>query len=175
VLHEDHLARYRVRAATGAPRFVRARGLALENQVGTLLVDAVARDSLLVPAAMSLGAPPGDPVPPNPDGFVCYKARASAGRAGFVPVEDVAIADRFGTARVHLTKLTRVCAPASLAGEDPTAPTYSTWLLCYKTSPAGDRTFLPRVVSTDDRFPPQTLYLTKREEVCLPSLRLAAP
>lgn len=172
-LHEDHLASYKTHAS--GPGYVRQTALPLQNQLGTVVVDALARGGLLVPASMSLGAPPGEPVPPNPDAFACYKTRPTPGASSFSPVADVAVADVFGTSHVALSKLTRLCVPVSLAGEDPAAAGHATSLLCYKTKPIGARTFLPRVVATNDRFPPQTLFLSKREEVCLPSARTDVP
>ena len=175
-LHEDHLLSYKLRAAVGSPIFVRHTGLPLLNQLGTFVIDAVGRQDLLVPAAMSLGAPPGEPVPPSPDAFACYKTRTSPGSPAFAPIADVAVADVFGIVHVALTKPTRVCAPASIATEDPAAAGHATYLLCYKAKAVGS-SVLPRVVSVNDRFPAQTLYLSKREEVCLPSARtdLAPP
>jgi cysteine-rich repeat protein len=173
-LHEDHLASYKIRAA-GGPGYVRRTALPLVNQLGPVVVDAVARSGLLVPASMSLGAPPGEPAPPNPDAFACYKTRPTPGTSGFSPIADVAVADLFGTTHVALSKLTRLCVPVSVEGEDPSASTHATYLLCYKTKSLGGQRFLPRVVATNDRFPPQTLYLSKREEVCLPSARTDLP
>ena len=168
--HDHHLATYKARASSGAARFTRLRNVTVQNHLGTLVVDAIARDRLFVPAAMSLGAPPGEPVPPNPDAFFCYKTKVSAGTPRFTPIADVPLTDRFGVARVDVLKPTRLCAPVDLAGEDPTVPAHATYLMCYKTRPTASHSFLPRVVATNDRFPAQTLYLTKREEVCLPSL-----
>jgi cysteine-rich repeat protein len=79
------------RASSGAPRFTRVRGLVIENHLGTLTVDAIAR-RLFVPAAMSLGTPPGEPAP-EPDAFF---AAVSGRRAS--SVEDVPVLDRFGVA-----------------------------------------------------------------------------
>jgi cysteine-rich repeat protein len=169
--HDDHLAGYKARAAGGTPRFARLRGVVVENHLGTLTIDAVARDRLFVPAAMSLGPSPADPVPPNPDAFYCYKAVVGSGTPRFTTITDVPVLDRFGVVRVDVVKPTRFCAPVDLAGEDPAVPTHGTYLMCYKTRPTASHSFLPRVVGVNDRFPAQTLYLTKREEVCLPSLR----
>jgi cysteine-rich repeat protein len=173
--HDDHLDGYKATAARTAPRFTRVRAIPVQNRIGTLIVDLVARDRLLVPAALSLAGPPGEPVAPNPDAFFCYKTTVTAGTPRFAPVLDVPVADRFGTLRLNLTKATRLCAPVDLANEDPSAPAHTTLLMCYKAKPVAPKSFLARIVSVNDRFPAQTLYLTKPEEVCIPSLRLAAP
>jgi cysteine-rich repeat protein len=173
--HDDTLDAYKVTVARTTPRFTRVRSVAVQNTIGTHVLDLVARDRLLVPAALSLGSPPGEPAPPNPDAFFCYKAATSSGTARFTPIPDVAVADLFGTLHLQLAKLTRLCAPVDLAGEDPTAPAHSTVLVCYKAKPIVPKSFLARVVSVNDRFPAQTLYLTKPDEICLPSLRLALP
>jgi len=65
--------------------------------------------------------------------------------------------------------------PVDVANEDPLAPSHTTYLVCYKTKPVGARSFLPRVVAMNDRFPPETVYLSKREEICLPSARTDLP
>ena len=69
--------------------------------------------------------------PPDPDHFKCYKVRLSAG-SPFAPVEDLPIADQFGTLTVDLKKPTRLCSPANKDGEDPAAPGHALHLLCYK-------------------------------------------
>ena len=49
------------------------------------------------------------------------------------------------------------------------------YLLCYKTRLRPGTVFLSRIAAVNDRFPAQTISVSKHEELCLPSLRVAAP
>ena len=84
--HAGHLAGYQIKAAAGSPKFARRTGLHVTNALGTLVVDARTRQTLLAPSAKSLTAPPGDLVPPTPDDYECYGVKVSPGTQPFQPI-----------------------------------------------------------------------------------------
>jgi cysteine-rich repeat protein len=169
--HDDHLESYDVKASAGSPAFVRRSGLVVTDSFGTLTLDAIKRERLLVPTALSAVAPPAAPVPPDPDHFECYKAKVTKGTMKFTPVPSLPIADRFGTLTLELKGPSRLCLPTNKDGEDPTAPDHPAVLLCYKAkTPRG----LPKFVSQPglfiaNQFGPSRVDALVVEELCVPA------
>src|SRR5262249_4523241 len=120
------------------------------DQFGTVTLDVDRPDLLLVPTAMSLQGPPDPLVPPLRDSFQCYQVRPSRSTRKFAPIRNVLVTDALETVAVDLLKPTRLCAPASLNGEDGTAPGHPTLLVCYKTR--SDVSFGDVHILTSNRF-----------------------
>src|SRR5262249_20981208 len=139
------------------------------NQFGTLVLDVVRPDILLVPTLKTL-APPGPPAPTNPavDHFQCYKVRPTHGAPKFQKILGVKVHDQFETTTVDLLKPIRLCAPANKNGEDPTAPQHPFHLLCYKTKTTP---FPETPTFTNSQFGPASPLLIHRRELCVPSLK----
>ena len=111
---------------------MRRTGLHVTNALGTLVVDARTRQTLLAPSAKSLTTPPGDLVPPTPDDYECYGVKVSPGTPPFQPIASATLDDQFGAETVVVKKPLRLCNPANVDGRDPTAPSHATRLLCYQ-------------------------------------------
>ena len=169
--HEDHFEAYKIKAVTGTPKFVKQKNLEVTNQFGTIHVDARVLDRLLVPTSKSESAPPGPPVPPDPDHFECYKVGVTAGTPKFTKLEDVVLEDQFGTLTVDVLKPFLLCNPANKNGEDPTAPTNPEHLLCYKARTSlGTPRFDKQVgLYTANQFGDEQLDAVRLQELCLPS------
>jgi cysteine-rich repeat protein len=169
--HEDHLESYEIKGSSGSPAFVKQTGLVVTDQFGTLTLDAIKRERLLVPTALSAVAPPAAPVPPDPDHFECYKAKVSKGTPAFVPIASLPIEDGFGPITVEVKSPTRLCLPANKDGEDPTAPSHPALLLCYKVkTPRG----LPKFVAEPglyiaNQFGALRVDALTIEELCVPA------
>src|SRR5262249_46239245 len=144
-------------------------GQTVVNQFGTIKVDVVRPDILLVPTLKTL-SPPGPPslAQPTVDHFQCYKVKPSPGAPKFQKVLGVEAADQFGTANLDLLKPQRLCAPANKRNEDPTAPDHPNHLLCYRTR---NSAFGTVQTFTNSQFGPAEPLLIHRRELCVPSLK----
>src|SRR5262249_37809577 len=65
------------------------RNLKIVNQFGTIFVDAVQPERLMVPSAKSLTMVPPALVPPTIDHFNCYRIVSSRGDSRFTPIRGV--------------------------------------------------------------------------------------
>src|SRR5262249_60361783 len=106
-------------------------------------------------------------VPPLRDSFQCYQVRPSRSTRKFAPIRNVLVTDALETVAVDLLKPTRLCAPASLNGEDGTAPGHPTLLVCYKTR--SDVSFGDVHILTSNRFGGDAGTLIHRRALCVPS------
>src|SRR6185369_8198905 len=95
--------------------------------------------------------------------------KRSRGAPKFVKIPGVTGVDQFGPYTLDLLRPRWLCAPANKAGEDPTAPSHPQHLLCYKTR--NNSPFTRRTVFTTDQFGSQPLDLSRRIELCVPSLK----
>ena len=175
-----HLASYTIKALSGTPRFVRRTNLRIDNQFGTLHVDAYKRDLLLVPTNKNLTVP----APPvvngsiNVDHYKCYKVKTTAGTARFT-VTTVNVADQFtspGPAKVFvLKKIKHLCTPVDKNGEG--IKTADAHLACYQAKPAsGQPKHVRRTgVNTANQFGTVVLGTIKESELCIPSLKTVTP
>src|SRR5262249_60055155 len=83
----------------------------LVNQFGTIVLDVVRPDILLVPTLKTVTPPPPPPLTtPAVDHFQCYKVRPSKGAPNFTRMT-VKVHDQFETTTVTLLKPIRLCAP----------------------------------------------------------------
>jgi hypothetical protein len=162
--HPEHLIGHLV---TGPP--VKVPNQTLVNQFGTIKLDVIKPDILMVPTLKTL-APPG-PSPltqPTIDHFQCYKVKPSKGAPKFQKILGVKVDDQFGTAQLDLLKPARLCAPANKRNEDPTAPEHPGHLLCYKTK---NSAFGTVQTFTNSQFGPAQPLLIHRRELCVPTLK----
>src|SRR5579875_631655 len=118
----DHLVGYVIRQTSP---FSRVSGQQVTNGFGTITVQVVRPEMLLVPSAKSLSAPPPPLSPPLIDHFECY--RIAGGRQR---VPGVHVVDEFGTLTLDLKMPFRLCVPADVRGDGVPDPTAN--LLCYK-------------------------------------------
>jgi hypothetical protein len=173
-----HLRRYQITLARTVPRqppIARQFGLTVVNQLGTVVVDTVKLDRLLVPAAKDHAAflPPPDPDGHHVDHYACYTVKVPRGGPAFTPVRGVRIEDQFAQPKLFdLKKPTRLCAPADKGAELRENPDLH--LMCYKATPVrGEpRHTAVRGLHVTDQFGQEQLDTVKDEEVCVPSLTL---
>ena len=129
-----HLERYDIKVERGMPKHVRRVGLRLDNQLGTIFLDTVKPDSLMVPTAMDLAVspPPPDPQQHQVDHYECYVVKTTRGSPRFPKgLQITTEGDAFTpSARRYLTKKpTRLCTPADTNGEGRRNADH---LLCYQ-------------------------------------------
>jgi hypothetical protein len=158
----DHLVAFREKASA---RFNPVRNQTITDQFGTVVVDVLRPESLLVPTSKD-----GVAQTPPLDHFQCYKVKRSKGAAKFVP-HTVSIVDQIESTSVTLTKPRALCAPANKNGEDPTAPTHPGHLICYKTK--GSR-FTQQIHTVTNQLQTNaSVRLIRRIEFCVPALKNA--
>jgi hypothetical protein len=166
--HREHLIGHVVQVDR-----VKVPNLSVVNQFGTVTLDVVRPDVLMVPTLKSLTQNPPATLPnPTVDHFQCYRVKRSKGTPKFQKILGVKVDDQFGTAMVDLVKPQSLCAPANKNGEDTNAPSHPFHLLCYKTRDGGFGTLQ---VSTNSQFGPAFPLLIHRRELCVPSLKNPNP
>jgi hypothetical protein len=157
----QHLTGYVMRRMA----FERQTGLTVTNQFGTLVVDATRPNVLMVPSAKSLTTAPPPLVPPTIDHFQCYKVKRSNGAAKFVK-RTVTVEDQLESQTLTVTRPFVLCAPANKNGEDPTAPSHPTYLMCYRTVGTPFGTLAAHI---NNQFGLDDVTLIHRRELCVPS------
>ena len=164
---ETHLAGFQIKSLE---KHVKQTGFLVQNALGTLSLDTVKEDRLLVPSAKSLKGPAVPPVDPPVDHFKCYKAKVSKGTPKFPKVQ-VTVADQFDlTARTFdVKKPTKLCLPVDKNGEGIQSP--NALLVCYSAKPAkGQAKHAKRTgVSVANQFGTGQLDTLKEDVLCVPS------
>ena len=153
----DHLAVYTIKQTT--PRFAPIRDFTVVNQFGTMELDLVRPDALLVPSAKSHTGPIAS-FTPQIDHFKCYKAR---GRFRSGPL---AITDQFGSITGSIKRPVRYCAPVDKNGEGVIDP--STHLVCYQLRSAAGAPTHDTLFSLN-QFGPDSFEVFGPRELCVPS------
>jgi glucose/arabinose dehydrogenase len=123
---------------------------------------------LLVPAGKSIQPSPTPPAPPvGTNHFLCYKAMAPRLRV------TVGVSDQFTSPTpITLTKITQVCSPASLAGDDPGATADQGHYVCYQAKlPMGVKHVRKKVRTNSAAFGANSLESKALKELCVPSSR----
>lgn len=153
----DHLAVYTIKQTL--PRFTRVRDFSVTNQFGTMSLDLVRPDALLVPSAKSHTGPIAS-YTPLIDHFKCYKARGRF-RSG-----DLNIDDQFGSIIAAIKRPVRYCAPVDKNGEGILSGVAH--LVCYQVrSAAGAPTH--DTLYSRNQFGPDTFNVFGPRELCVPS------
>src|SRR4029453_3283957 len=164
-------------------------GQAIVNQFGTLLVEVLAPDTLLVPTAKNLSGEPESPALPAVDHFLCHPVQRPRGAPPFTPVLGVRVEDQFGARVVDVIAPTRLCAPGQKNHEEPEAPEPLDHLICYQVQlsplviqPAAGMEGPPQIVPptvqspveaihTHNQFGVEDLTLIDVDELCVPSAK----
>lgn len=176
---DTHLVGYQLK-----PQKAQHVGLEIRNQFhpapnGTLFVDTVKADRLLVPAAKSHVSPPPAPNPAGHevDHYKCYTVKRADGST-FTPVQDVDLVDQFIEAqlpvakRFDLKKPTRLCAPVDKNGSGIKHPVNH--LVCYQAKPVAGQPRHARQpgLYLADQFGAVRLDTVQDEELCVPSSKI---
>jgi hypothetical protein len=156
-LDPDHLGSFTIKQT--APRFAPIRDFSVTNQFGTILLDLVRPDSLLVPSAKSHTGPIATYAPAI-DHFKCYKAR------GRFRISDLKIDDQFGTIVAAIKRPVRYCAPVDKNGEGIMDP--GTHLLCYQVRSAAGAPTHDTLYSLN-QFGQDAFQVFGPRELCVPS------
>ena len=157
----DHLAGYPIKKLTP---FLKLRQRSVTTQFGTITLDVVKPDYLMVPSAKSLTGPPGA-IAPAIDHFKCYKVARTRFRQG-----GIAIHDQFTTMSVDIKKPFRLCLPVDKEGEGIMNPERQ--LLCYKVKITPGTPKFKGVegnVWVDNQLGPDVFRVFRPTELCVPA------
>lgn len=135
------LERYQIQLAKNAPKHVPRLGLRIGNQLGTISLDTIKVDSLMLPTALDAVT---SPAPPDLqqhqlDHYECYGVQITKGTPSFPKGLEIGTgADWFTAAarRYLVQKPKRLCLPVEHDGEVRRHPDH---LLCYQVKPAKGR------------------------------------
>lgn len=169
-----HLQAYKIKSVKGEPKHVRRVGLSVSDQFGTLTLDTIKPELLLVPSALAHLSPPPSPNPSthNVDHFKCYKVKIPKGAPKLPSNLSPVIADAFEPqARgFRLVKPLLLCLPVDKNGEGLKNP--AGLLTCYKPKldrgePKHSR---KEGAHISDQFGSLILNTIKETEFCVPSV-----
>lgn len=189
-----HLRGYQIKEAKGSPARVLSAPLPVLNALGQFAVQVKGPDSLLEPAAKTLGAPAPALGANVVDRYQCYKPKVLAKRCAGDPTVacktdaacgadgpclgkfpkgvEITLTDQFAAGkRFSVVKPTRFCSPA-LANGDP-IQSQDGHLMCFKVKPAaGFSKHAPIVgtIHTTTGLARERLDTVVEDEVCVPSL-----
>jgi cysteine-rich repeat protein len=147
----------------------------VENQLGTIRVDTLVPDRLLVPAAASLTEPvaPPEPAGHRVDRFKCYTVKTSKGEPPFTPILAVSLADRFEQPKLYdVVKPTRLCNPVDRDGEG--VENVDEQMMCYRVKlaptapPQPKHVPVPGIFVNGD-FGRGRIAALEEDELCVPS------
>lgn len=163
-----HLEAYSLKAPVP---HVRELGVVVKDQFGTLTLDTIKSDRLLVPTGKSLGSPATDPTS-NLDHFKCYKVRISSGAARFPKGVQATVADQFEDVLYDVKRPTRLCNPVDKDGGGINRP--DGHLVCYQAKPATGQPKHTKVagqIHTENQFGAGRLDTIKQAELCVPAAK----
>ncbi len=163
--HTEHLESYQIKRVPGTGKFPKTLNQEVADQFGSLTIDLLKPERLLVPSAKSLVSPPTAPASPVTDHFTCYKARTSPGTTKFVPRLASVVVDQFGPLSLNIMKIRRLCVPTNKNNEEPGAELHGEHLLCYHVKLQS--TFTPVRAYTANQFGNETLDVKKPFDLCV--------
>ena len=160
--HAAHLTSYTIKQTS--PRFARVRNVTVTDQFGSLVLDIVKPDRLLVPTSKSLTQTP--PALTDPlDHFKCYRVQGTRFRRAEIPVET-----QFGSVTVDIKRPLHLCAPVDKNGEgvrDPIAH-----LMCYRV--CGPAATVRPEVFTRNQIQSDAFLVYGVRELCVPASKTLA-
>jgi len=159
----EHLAGYVLKQTT--PPFEHITGVEVVDQFGTIVVDLVKPDLLLVPTAKSLLGPPSPLVDPAIDHFKCYRVRKAQRR-----VQGVNVIDQIAALVVDVKKAYRLCTPVMKNGEPVNNP--EAHLMCYRVRDRSEPRFRGlESIFIDNQFGQTTIAVDHIRELCVPAVK----
>ncbi len=162
--HPSHMLGYRLRRS--GPIVPLPRRQEITNQFGSITVDLVRPELLLVPSAKSLTdfPPPLDPV--TVDHFQCYRVTRARTR-----VKGVSVVDQLGSLHIDIKRPRRLCVPVDKNGETPGAEQHTAALTCYDARVANDSLPFegPHQLFVANQFGQVMLDRLRPAELCVPS------
>jgi hypothetical protein len=166
----DSVTHYASHMIKGDADHVPQTGISVTDQFGTLIVDTVKPQRLLVPSTKMLGGAPTSDPSDLINHYKCYKIKLNDASADFTPA-GVTVTDQFETNRVYeVKKPTRLCAPVNKNGEGIPVP--AAHLMCYKVKSDTDHTRVEGQIHLRNQFgTDQQVDTIKEAELCVPAVK----
>jgi hypothetical protein len=168
-----HLRSYQIKAVPGSPRHERRTMVLVTNQIGSLTVDTVKADLLLVPVNKDLNVTPPAPDPLNHDvdHYKCYRVKVSPGTPRLEKGLAVSVDDQFTSTpkSFELKKPRHLCTPVDKNGEGIQNP--SAHLFCYKVKGGVPKHVRRLGVHLNGQLGAEVIDTVKEDEVCIPSAK----
>jgi hypothetical protein len=168
----EHLEAYLIREKAGEPRYEKRTRIQVDNELGSIRVDTIIPDRLLVPTATSVHGAASPLNPESIDHFKCYTVRVTPSTAKFSEGIRRSIVDQFNQEKWYdLRKPAHLCTPVNKNGEHPGAEDHLVHLMCYQVKPAKDQPKHQKVLglSVANQFGEERLDTIVEEELCIPS------
>jgi hypothetical protein len=150
-------------------------GIEVADQFGTLIVDTVKPQRLMVPTLKGLGSAPVGTPSALADHYECYKIKLNSASLDFTKPQ-VTVVDQFENRLYDLKKPLRLCIAVDKNGEGIPAPASN--LMCYKAKAADgqpDHTRVEGQLHLKNQFVNDLRVDTIKEfELCVPATRNGA-
>lgn len=147
-------------------------GIEVTDQFGTLIVDTVKAQRLLVPTLKGLGSAPVDDPSSLANHYACYKIKLNDASLDFSKPQ-VSVTDQFESRLYDLKKPLRLCIATNKNSEGVPAPAGN--LMCYKAKAAdgeADHTPVENTIHLKNQFAADLRVDTIKEfELCVPATR----
>ena len=150
--------------------------LTVADQFGTLHVNALKIDRLLVPTSKAIGSPlptpPAAPAPGVADHYECYKIKITPGTMKFPKGTQATVADQFQTRLYDVKRPKALCTPVDKNDEGIQHPLAN--LMCYQVKTAKLQPKTVAVVGqivTTNQLGSGALDLIKEDLLCVPATR----
>ncbi len=162
-----HLEGYLVSLLGGQPKHTKRSGIQVTTLLGTVSVDTLKADRLLVPTLKDLAQPLPEPIDSSThqvDHYLCYKLKRVG---GFDRVEDVPILDQFEDRLYDIIRPTHLCNATDKNGEG--VKDAARHLLCYRAKRAPKQAAHTKRsnIHVHPQFGPEELASKGESEVCL--------
>jgi hypothetical protein len=167
-----HLESHAIVQSKSQPKFVKQTAVDVANQFGSIVLDVVKPDRLLVPTSKSHVAPQPEPNPSfhRVSHFKCYKVVVTKGTPKFAH-RTVEVVDQFNQPKLFdIKKPTRYCRPVDKSGEG-TIVEAGQRLLCYQAvvPKGGPKHVKQKGLFINNQFGPDQVDTTQSTELCVPS------
>jgi YVTN family beta-propeller protein/cysteine-rich repeat protein len=155
-----------------APQHIRRSPIEMTDQFGTLLLDTIEPDRLLVPTTIGFGGPPAPPPADAANHYKCYRVKTTLGTPKFPKDVQVSVADQFETRLYDVKKPRRLCVPVDKNGEGIPHPAAN--VMCYQVKRASGQpkhARIAKLIHTANQFGTGRLDTIQEEELCVPALK----
>jgi hypothetical protein len=147
---------------------VKETGIVVADRFGSLSVDTVKPDRVLVASGKALGAPATAPTPR--DHLKCYKVKVTPNTPGLAPGTQLTVADQFQSRIYDVKQPKRLCVAAGAGGAAVKSPLAH--LLCYKARRASGQAPHVKVtgqIHTANVYGAGRLDTIRESELCVPA------
>ncbi|HXJ35130.1 MAG TPA: penicillin acylase family protein [Candidatus Eisenbacteria bacterium] len=162
------LESYRASSSPGQPSHVR-QTLVVSDRFGTLSLDTLKPDRLLLPTGVTLDAPASAATSGIAD-FKCYKVRTTPQTVGLLPGTQLTVASEFDSRTYDVKRPSRLCLAASKDGS--AVGNQAQHLMCYRVRRANGQPPHQKVVgriNTANDFGAGQLDTVREDEACVPA------